>query len=112
MIERAPIITNEKITAWHKKQVPWMYTGNDEEWCEERLHSLITQSETGDTQALLEAQCDADHTYYMRWFAEWLEKNKSYFLGNFRAGDNYGNLIEALLKEAGELKDGNNIPEG
>lgn len=47
-------------------------------------------------------QRDVDHQYYLKQFASCLDTNKHLFLGNFRAGDNFGNFIKVLLEEAGE----------
>lgn len=53
------LVTNKEINDYHKAIFPWMYQGNDEDWCEEQLHRLIALSETSDGKFLLEAQAKA-----------------------------------------------------
>jgi hypothetical protein len=47
------VLTTEQIVKAHRERWPWMYQGNDKEWCEVQLHRLITLSETDDVKFLL-----------------------------------------------------------
>jgi len=52
------LVTNTDIANYHKKLFPWMHQGNDDDWCEEQLHRLITLTENSDIKFLLQAQVD------------------------------------------------------
>jgi len=52
------VIDNKDIVKYHKKLFPWMYQGNDDDWCEEQLHRLITLLESSDVNLLLKAQAE------------------------------------------------------
>ena len=50
------VLRNRDIVTYHKKLFPWMYKGNDNEWCEEQTHRLITLAEICDGDFLLKSQ--------------------------------------------------------
>lgn len=57
-LAEATEITNKDIAKYHESLFPWMYKGNDYDWCEEQCHRLITLSEKSDVKILLQSQAE------------------------------------------------------